>query len=408
MKFPKFLRIAVVAKPHIIILNETDGGSYKIVGGPDGELIKIFSQALNFSYKLIPSTDGAKGNFINGTWTGGIDLVHRNKADIGISKFGISHLRSQYVDFSYPYRFQDLTFVTKEPGFVPKDAAYAYPFNLDLWVSLIVVFSTMVIIFSLVERTNLLHSMQQIFSILVRQFVKLKKNKLKNKIIQLTWIWGAWFLTSAYIAVLLSHITIPSMEKGVETIDELATEISAEKYKAMTVKGTMFLEMIEESKRKSAQIVSEHIIKYNHLIDPNRSLLLDMLHKEKIAFISVSDNLRFFAQNDLFMSKGSFRIHMSAIAMSKSFCCKKKVDDFIHKIVVSGIYSKLVKDPVFKACLKSKRLEDTVSPENNIKPLSLADVHGAFVLILLGYSLASIVIFIEIIYAKNCGTKKKR
>lgn len=406
MKFPEFLRIAVIPKPHIIILNKTDGDNYEIVGGPDGELIKIFAQALNFSYKLIPATDGAKGNFINGTWTGGIGLVHRNKADIGISKFGISLFRSQCVDFSYPYRFQDLTFVTKKPGFVAKDDAYAYPFNVDLWAALIVVFSAMVIIFSFVERTNLLDSMQQLFSILVRQFVNLKKNKLKNKIIQLTWIWSAWFLTSAYVAVLLSHITIPSMEKGVETIDELATEISAGMYKAMTIKGTMFLEMIEESKRKSAQIVSEHIIKHNHLTDPNRSLLLDMLHKEKMAFISVSDNLRFFAQNDLFMSKDSFRFHMSAIAMSKTFCCKKKVNDFIHKIVASGIYSKLVNDPVFKACLKSKHLEDTDSSEDNINSLSLADVQGAFVLIILGYSLALIVIFIEIIYAKNSCRKK--
>lgn len=403
MKFPKFLRIAVVPHDYFITFKNKTEDDYEITGGSEGELIKICAQALKFSYKLVFSRDGW-GSFENGKWNGVIGIVYRNEADIAITKIGESYQRHQYVDFSFPYAMEEFTFGTRKPSLKLSAYAIVHPFSFKLWLTIIIAILFMTAIFSRFQKREFILSMQQVCGILISQSVR---TSVKNKFLLSAWIWGSLFLSYSYIAVLLSFLTVPLKENVPENYEELSAAITAGTYKAMTLKGTMLLLELFGSKREDIQIIAQHIEKNNHIIAPNRSIIADTLRNEKMALIGPKTTLKFFMHEEFPFSKDSLKFHATGIVMSKSFCCKNEIDSFVHVVFASGIHQKLTDDTLFKLNLKADAFDKTDPHKATARPLSLADLHGAFVLVISGHIIAFVVVLGELFYFRIRVWKKK-
>lgn len=399
MTFPEFLRIAVVPNATLVHLNKTHG-NYEVVGGIEGELIKLCAQALKFSYEVIPANDGGWGNFVNGTWNGAIGMVYRNEVDLAISKFAISKIRLQYVDFSYPYLIEELTFATQMPHFKRQTDAIIRPFTNEIWFVLFITVIIMSLTFSILQNISLFKSLHQVFGILMLQSVKIRHGNIKDKVTVNAWIFGSLFLSYCYMTVLLSYLSIPKMEKQPENFKELAAEIIAGNYKAMTFKDSLIASELQQSKREDIKIIAQHIKKNNYLVEFKKEAFVEIMRKEKFAIICPSTTLKFFLHDEFFVSRDSFKPHLSAIVMPKTFCCKNKIDDFIHMLSSSGIYLKLLNDVIFFEGLKSKSSKKFGLSENKARPLTLSDMSGAFLLIIVGHTLAILVVFVEIILFK--------
>lgn len=399
MKFPEFLRIAVVPNTTLVHLNKTQG-YYKIIGGLEGELIKLCAQALKFSHKAIPANDGAWGNFVNGTWNGAIGMVYRNEADLAISKFAISKIRLKYFDFSYPYLIEELTFATQMPHFKRQTDAIIRPFTNEIWFLLFITVIIMSLTFSVLQKSSLFKSLHQVFGILMSQSMKITHENIKDKVIVIVWIFGSLFLSYCYKTVLLSYLSLPKMEKQPENFKELAAEITAGNYKAMTFRGSLIASELQQSKREDIKIIAQHIQKNNYLVEFQKEAFVEIMRKEKFAVICPSTTLNFFLQDEFFVSRDSFKPHLSAIVISKTFCCKNRIDGFIHILSSSGIYLKLLEDVIFLEGLKSKSAKKFRILGNKARSLTLNDMSGAFLLIIVGQTLASLVVFVEIIYYK--------
>lgn len=394
MKFPELLRIAVVPNTTLVHLINTHG-HYEIIGGIEGELIKLCAQALKFSYKVIPVSDGGWGNLVNGTWNGAIGMVYRHESDLAISKFAISDIRLKYVGFSYPYLIEELTFATQMPHSKRQTDAIFHPFAKEIWFALFLTVIIMTLIFSVLQKISLFKSLHQVFAILLLQSIKIKHRNIKDKVIVNVWIFGSLFLSYCYTTVLLSYLSIPLIEKQPENFNELAAEVIAGNYKAMTFKDSLIAYELEQSKREDIKIIADHIKKNNYLVDFKKEAFVEIIRKEKFAIICPSTTLKFFLHDEFFISRDSFKPHLSAIVMPKTFCCKNKIDDFIHILSSSGIYLKLLDDVIFLEGLKSKSSKKLGS-DNKVRSLTLSDVSGAFLLIIAGHTLASFIVFVEI------------
>lgn len=407
MKFPEFLRIAVVPNATLVHLNKTHG-YYEIVGGIEGELIKLCAQALKFSYKVIPANDGGWGNFVDGMWNGAIGMIYRNEADLAVSKFAISKIRLKYVDFSYPYLIEELTFATQMPHFQRQTDAIFRPFTKEIWFVLFITIIIISLTFSILQKISLFKSLHQVFGILMSQSIKIKHGNIKNKVIVNVWIFGSLFLSYCYMTVLSSYLSIPKMEKQPENFKELAAEIIAGNYKAMTFKGSLIAFELQQSKREDIKIIAQHIKKNNYLVEFQKEAFVEIIRKEKFAVICPSTTLKFFLRDEFFVSRDSFKPHLSAIVMPKTFCCKNKIDDFIHILSSSGIYLKLLDDVIFFEGLKSKSSKKFELSENQARSLTLSDMSGAFLLIIVGHTLASLVVFVEYLHFKLYLSSRER
>ncbi|XP_042900765.1 probable glutamate receptor [Parasteatoda tepidariorum] len=126
--FPTKLRIAALPDTKTIEIQKINNTT--IISGKDGELIKLLSHALNFEYEIFVPSDnsyGSKDAF--GNWTGMIGMLVRKEVDMAFSYIIITEERSSVVDFSVPYYNLEKTFLMNHASFLPKTAAFTYPFS---------------------------------------------------------------------------------------------------------------------------------------------------------------------------------------------------------------------------------------------------------------------------------------
>ena len=82
-------------------------------GGVDYFLLNFFTQNLNFTYDII-DTHHNFFSLINGTVGGIIGLVNSSKVDFGIVFLGVDEARREFVDFSYPYESDSVSYMISE------------------------------------------------------------------------------------------------------------------------------------------------------------------------------------------------------------------------------------------------------------------------------------------------------
>ena len=109
-------------------------------------------------------------------------------------------------------------------------------------------------------------------------------------------------------------------------------------------------------------------------------------------------------EKDFFFSEDSFFNIMFSYPVSKKFCCKKYLDYFVHRIFETGVVSREVKFQSIMLELK-KVWSNFHIDSDALKKLEMSDLKGAFLILIIGYILASITLFIEI--AVNFSLWKK-
>ncbi|KFM65319.1 Glutamate receptor, ionotropic kainate 4, partial [Stegodyphus mimosarum] len=198
-------------------------------------------------------------------------MVHRGEADIAVSKISITEQKSIVVGFSYPYNIETLTFATRAPGAIPKTSAIFYPFSFQTWICLAFLLIAIPMLFCkfLKKKYSIVSLAFRVYGILLHQELLLKVRAVSDKLLLGSWLWGAMILSLCYTTLLLSFLTVPVKEKGVQTIDELAAAASRGRYKCMTYQGSSSMWILQNSKTDSVRSIGESILKNNGLIKLN-------------------------------------------------------------------------------------------------------------------------------------------
>ncbi|GIY15357.1 uncharacterized protein CDAR_13331 [Caerostris darwini] len=407
MKFPSFLRIAIVPKKGIFDVNISPNGSVTVESGSENEILELLSSALHFKYEILAPPDGDWGNFINGTWSGTIGMVYRGEADLAIGKIAITESRASVLDYSYPYDIEVLTFATKIPGLVQKFAAFIWPFSWGLWTGIftILIFITIVSRFLLTQNYTYQQLALKVFGNLLHQQLGLKLPKCSDKMLVAGWMIGSMFISFSYTAVLLSFLTIPQRNKGIRYLDDLAEAVESGSYKCLTFAGDTHVEIFLRSQQPSVKNMGELILKNNWRIHALKNLVEKAMDNGRTAVVAPKFFFENIMANQVLISYDSLSAITRAIFFKKDFCCKKMIDNCIQKITAAGFYRRYLGNQLYKRNFDS----DVASKiSDSVKSLTVKDMSSAFLLLVLGYCLAFLTCIAEKFHFRKRNLKKRK
>ena len=83
------------------------------------------------------------------------DFFKPQEADMAMGSITQTAVRETAVDFSYPYFYNRMGFMTKKPSLLPKIGAILWPYDNNVWIPLILtipLFSLLYWIFSKIDK----------------------------------------------------------------------------------------------------------------------------------------------------------------------------------------------------------------------------------------------------------------
>ena len=85
----------------------------------------------------------------------GISPFNLNQnADLAMSGITLTPMRDTVVDFSYPYYITGMTFFTKKPSPLPKIFAIFWPYEINVWISVVVTLPTFALLYWIITKIS--------------------------------------------------------------------------------------------------------------------------------------------------------------------------------------------------------------------------------------------------------------
>ncbi|GFT61403.1 lig_chan-Glu_bd domain-containing protein [Nephila pilipes] len=401
MKFPSKLRVAVTNIRGVCDIAHDSQGVVTIADGIEAEFLQILSAFLHFEYELVFPEDKQWGTKKpDGNWTGMIGLIQRKEADIGMCSIVTTLERQKAVDFSYPYDVNQIVFATKLPGLLPKFLSYFYPFSLGVWFAML----GLVFVVPFLWRYLLTFKLppQQliagVFYTILNGAMAITPRRLRDYALLGTWILGISFLSRSYTAVLLSFLTLALQETVINDAPALSKAISDGTYRCYTFRGAWITDALKASRIDVSRLIGNAMDSNDWFIKPTVEEVGNYIAEGNTAVVAMKP---FFADHFVgraTISDDSFDTAQLALAVQKEFCCKEYLNRKLSIILASGLYEKCNNHYNFRARLKLRKLQ--VQRFDNINPLSVQDLSGAFVLLSLGLGVSVVVFVFEILRLK--------
>ncbi|GFU16360.1 lig_chan-Glu_bd domain-containing protein [Nephila pilipes] len=398
MSFPSTIKVAVVETSGIFTFKKN--GASTVVSGSDGLLLNCLAEKLNFNYEVLVPTDGEWGALRNGTWTGIISMLANGSADIGMALMTVVEDRFRVIDYSTPYAVFERTFAAKEPGLMPKFMAFTYPFNINVWILLLLLIFTAAILFQkvMLKNESILGSFILVLGSVVWQAIEKFTTTSWKRILFGFWLTIATVMPFLYSTCFLSFLTMPGKLQGLENLEDLSNAVARGKYKCLTPKGTVDRVLLLASNIEYLRKLGEEIEKHNWEYCYKQNL--DDIMNDSTALIISRQMMHMRFGNPSYInkaaSKDTFGVWNIAVAISKKFCCKRRLNEVVQGILSGGLYKKWFDDTVFLENLKQHLNLKYTKPGI---ALTTEDLKAAFIILSIGLALSFLVFLVELFTA---------
>lgn len=368
--------------------------SITVTGGLDAPLLNMLSQSLKFTYTVKVPGDMEWGKKTqDGKWTGLIGMVYNGEADIAISRIGLTVQRMSVIHYSYPYYAEDVIFSKSFPDSLPTSTAFIRPFSKYVWLAILIYILSMPLIFRL-----LLSSKYSVGKLILKVFDSFFNHSsimqgrcFRQQALLLLFYIVNFVITSCYVSLLLSFLTLPLKSENIRNIEELAIAIKAGNIKCSSIKGSFIADNLLKSQDESVKIIASNI--QNTLLNVTGDEISNFVLNEKGCFVAPKDDIGHLIKEEAFVSQDNFFSLIPAIVVGKNFQWKEKLDTFVHRLWCSGLYFKGIQDTVHKIQKRSSRnSRDTASQ------LTISDLQGAFLVLIFGYFVSCIALIFEICF----------
>ncbi|XP_076353787.1 glutamate receptor ionotropic, delta-1-like isoform X3 [Tachypleus tridentatus] len=243
----EILVVSIVSYYPSFLLETHSNGTLTPKYGLEIGLLDTLARKLNFSYVIKSPKDNEWGTRLsNQSWTGMIGMVHRKEADIAVDSIAVTEERQEAVDFTLPYVYDSVRFVTSAPKTKERTLAIIRPFSWQVWlgICLSVFVATSVITFTSVivnTRSKCNHwadTLWYVMGCLVAQGGKISLyNYCSVRVFLAIWWFFAVIFSVSYGGTLMSHMTILTREQPIDTVYTLRTEILKGQYSCGVLKG---------------------------------------------------------------------------------------------------------------------------------------------------------------------------
>ncbi|XP_055943509.1 probable glutamate receptor [Argiope bruennichi] len=370
------------------------------ISGFDGKFLQLILDNFGVDFELmIPPDEEFGRKTTNGSWTGLIGMVQREEVDLSFGSLIMTSERKEAVSFSIPYTMTGMTFVYKTPPYEFSNFTYVYPFDILTWCLSLCSMFIITYIFFLVLRRKLSFDriLLEVYGSFLNQSLNVTERRKKWK-----WLFGLWLLfvvvlSFAYTACLLSVLFIPIKKDEIKTFRQLSEGVQKGTHRALPPKGSFIIDYLATSEIDYLRIIGEEIVKNKDFNDPtqrDKPLGSDIVHlttREELEFYFVDPNSR----ENYILGIEDIAVSPVGIALRKNFSYTEKLNKIISATGRAGLFQKFMSDEYLKVKESiSRRL-----PERKLwRQLSINNLAGVFLFLLLGLSFSMLTLIFEIIY----------
>ncbi|XP_023242535.1 glutamate receptor ionotropic, delta-1-like [Centruroides sculpturatus] len=377
----------------------------KMTGRFRFRVFKAFQEKLKFSYSIAKPVDDYFGRLIkNRTWTEMIGKIIRQEVDMGIVPIFINYNLYSITEFSAGVGYQSIVFIVKKPEKIPNWSSIVAPFSFMIWIAIFIT----VIVFGLalhkvLERDFALQDIEVFwpevkFSGICFEhsnFVYAGINLDGMKRFSPRFMIGIWWLSililgSSYSGTLMSFMMYSVTKEIPNTFEQLANSILTGEYTCGVASTSILWQTIQNSKLKSAKIITNHIIQNNNFIELNKGI--QRVQKERFALIYADYVLKKKLRNDIdnfIFSNDNLFTFMEVYAMRKSFPFRHQIYEITSRLFESGIIEKI-----------DHAEQSRINRDSELRELSIKDIISPSLLLILGYFLSLLCFVIEKKYIK--------
>ncbi|XP_076353788.1 glutamate receptor ionotropic, delta-1-like [Tachypleus tridentatus] len=411
----EFLVVSIVNFFPSFLLEVQSNGSLTPKYGLEVGLLDTLAKKLNFRYIIKSPKDNEWGaKLSNKSWTGMIGMVHRKEADIAIDSIVVTEERQEAVDFTLPYVYDSVRFVTSAPKVKDRALAIIKPFSWQVWlgVFLSVFMATSVITFTSIIMNTQIRSTQwantlwYVMGCLVSQGGKISLyNSYSVRLFLAIWWFFAVIFSASYGGTLMSHMTIFTKEQPIDTVYTLKTEIQKGQYSCGVLKGAFLQQRLMDSNDPVYGVLGKPARSDFSNVVENDDLGLLRALKSNYAYISAYHWTQFLTINmgeeRFHFAKDSLETAALAIPLQKGCPYKKSFNKLIVRIIESGLIQKWTEE-----VKENLRRNVTIhTSDDTVRSLELDDLLSAFYCLIIGHSLSIVLLGAELVYWKFMSRK---
>ncbi|GFQ84685.1 putative glutamate receptor [Trichonephila clavata] len=401
MKFPSKIKIAYLPSKYLLEIEKNENGDIQL-NGLIGQVINLVSSKLKFQYEIQKPPDNEFGvQKKDGNWTGLLGILQRKEADMVFS-VAVTEERSQVVDFSIPYTFEDATFILRKPAPLIQRTFFIKPFHLEIWLGLFMflICATVLSNYFLQRRISFIERFFNLYSMMLDQSLCLPIKSFKGKVMFSFILFSMLVISKSYSTCLLSYLAIPFQPRPIQTFEELSDAVKSKKFRCLVEKGNSLISFMHKAEQEHSKVLIKTIEKNNWFfekLDENDEKTLD----GNTAIIGSRYPLQIFRasfDSDLFeISDDVFMVRNFAIAFRKNFCCKKMINNVISGIFTAGFIEKFKRDVWTKILIQSKEVQFEIETHHQI---TVHDLSTLLFIVLGGYALSFVALISEIVFSR--------
>nr|QRN45440.1 ionotropic glutamate receptor kainate 2-like isoform X4 [Carausius morosus] len=414
-----------IGAPYLDWKNRSASGNDRFEGF-SLDLIDAIAKHNHFkSYEFVIVPDNQNGMYVKetGQWNGIMGEVINRRADMGICDLTITYSRGLVVDFSAPFMNLGISILLTKPSKEdPEMFSFFFPFSFDVWIYMATAFlGVTLILFVLCRITphewdnpnpmeedpeelentfNLMNCLWFSIGSLMAQGCDLLPRAVSTRLAAGMWWFFTLIITSSYTANLAAFLTNSRMDDTIKSAEDLADQTTV---KFGSLRGGSTGQFFESSNYTVYQRISAMMkqTKPDVFTSTNQEGVDRVLkEKGKYAFFMESTSIEYETErnceltqiNGLLDSKGY------GIALPFNSPYRTFVSEAVLKLSETGKIKEikdkwwLVKDGT--GCSQMEKEEE------NADELTMANVGGVFLVLMVGCFAAFLVAILEMLW--NC------
>ena len=236
----------------------------------------------------------------------------------------------------------------------------------------------------------------------MKQNAQVRPSSFAEKLFIYSWVVGTMIICLSYNSVFLSFLSIPPVSK-IKHLSDLASAVYDGYYHCLGTPQDGVAQHLWDTNQENLRIIIKDMFQNYECYPFPAAFMLGNKSKNFAFFIDPSIYESYAGK--FFISEDRFFESLPTMMVRRDFCCKDLIDKFVHRIMASGIHSKINSDSNF---IQSLFLSQTQEKETNIRKLTLTDVAPAFIFLLCNYFISSLVFIGEILLARRNLRYSKR
>ncbi|KAK8397761.1 hypothetical protein O3P69_004512 [Scylla paramamosain] len=400
---PEYLRLWDMFEERFGDFHGPDATSERVQGMAKVILDEMASR-LHFNYSLQKEPpDGYWGEVVNGTWMGMAGQLVRGEKDLIVDGFAILHDRYLALDLSVPYFTDSYSASLKVPPPVPRWMAVTFPFQGVVWVAVGVCLFCLALIlhFFIIRKpypldlycTDVVVAGLWLGQALVNQTVTRLPGATGTRPLAATWWLAGLVLSTSYKGSIIAFLTVPVQTPRLSTLKQL---VDTDHNLFMLDYGAFLPGLLRTSADQVYRSLGHRLqlLQSYEIIKDEISAghaFVEGTHYTQALLVQ-------WGMQDVYVVDEKMFPNYNAWAFQKGTPWRHLFNKYLMRMVEAGLVNYWHKRTIRSFRRDHGLLPETVHQDHfSLRPLSLQDTQGTFLLVALVLGVAVIVLGLEIL-----------